>query len=274
MKKMNFFCLLFLVGFNIGVLHAQGDLDLYDRARLLLFEKKWEQALEIWNRLLDEYPQSKYFPLAQFYKGKCLEEQKFYKKALDSYNKYLKISQNKNLKEEATVAMIDLYFKLYQKGEKKYLNRIVGFLNDKQRTIQYFAAFKLSYAKNKKIASKAVPILKRMISIENDEELKDRAKIALMRINPDYWHKSSKKKSVETRMLHIQVYNKKLRKVTFSLSIPFILAKLALDAIPETEKKKLKNEGYNIDQVIRALVEEGEVFKIADEDGVFKIWIE
>jgi len=274
MKKINFFCLLLVFGFSIGAVYGQSDLDFYDKARILLFEKKWEQSLEIWNRILDEYPKSKYFQVALFYKSKCLEELKSFKVAIDSYSKYLKISKNINLKEEATVAMIDLYFKLYHKGEKKYLNKIVDFLDSKQRTVQYFAAFKLSYSKDKMMASKAVPILKRMISIENDEELKDRAKIALMRINPEYLRKSSKRKSIGARTLHIQVYNNRLGKETFSLAIPFMLAKLALDSIPEEEKKKLKKRGYNIDQVIRALVEEGEVFKIVDENGVFKIWIE
>lgn len=38
---------------------------------------------------------------------------------------------------------------------------------------------------DKKVAAKAIPVLKEILEKEGDEELRDRAKISLLRIDPD-----------------------------------------------------------------------------------------
>ncbi len=250
-----------------------GDKDLLEKAKLELFDRHWDKALQKLDQLIKDFPNSPLYPQALFYKGKCLQEQKKTVPALAAYTRYLEISKNQSLSEEATIALIDLHFDLYKKGEKQYAKKVIGFLKSSNLTVRYYAAFRLSHARDKKIAEAAVPILKKIVAMEKDEELVDRAKLALMRINPDHLKTVAKTRPIEARMLNIHFYHKKLKKETFSISIPFVLAKLALDSLPDKEKKELAQEGYNVERLLRTLTETPEILRIESEEMVIKIWV-
>lgn len=272
-KRILIFVLLICIFSSFAILWA-GEVEFLERAKLLLFDKQWDSALSVLNEFIEKFPESDHLSLAILYKSKCLEEKKQYKKALLNYMLFLDISLNENLREEATISIIDLYFDLYQNKDKSYLNKILPYLKYKKLTIKYYAAFKLSYAKDKRIAVKAVPVLKQMIQREIDEELRDRAKIALMRIDPNFLKEISAERESEAKLLHIQVYDKKLKKVTFSLSIPLMFGKLALESIPKKEKSALKKEGYDIDLLLKKLMKKGKILKVDDEESIFTLWIE
>jgi len=276
MKRKYTLVLTFMVVFCFapGFMQAETDKEIFDRARLALFDRQWDKALTALNLLTEKFPGSPYYSQALFYQGKCLEEKKIPKKALERFYAFLRVSGNETLKEEATAAIIGLNFALYKKGEKKYLEKILDFLKSKQPAVRYYAALKLSYAKDKAIAERAVPVLKRMIENETDEGLVDRAKIALMRINPKHLKKLSGSKSLESRMLKIRVYDKKEKRDTVSINITFGLARLALEALPEEEKALLEEKGYHLDELLETLTESREIIRIEVEDSIFKIWIE
>lgn len=250
------------------------DKELLEKAKLEIFDRNWEPALKKLEHLLAQFPDSPNYPSALFYKGWCLKELGQVKPALEAYTEYVKISTNTSLREEAEIAMIDLDFQLYQKGEKQYLAPVIRFLESGDRMVRYYAAFKLSYADDKKVAEKAAPVLKKIASGENDEELVDRAKVALMRINPEHLKEVAKTRTIEKQMLHIQVYDKKTKSDSFSITIPFVLARLALDSVPEKEKELLSKQGYNVDRLLATLSETSELVRIESEDVVFKIWVD
>ncbi len=258
-----------------GTVETENETEIFNRAKLALFDRKWDRALAELNRLQELFPSSSYYSQVLFYKGKCFEEKKMPKKALENYNAFLKVSRNESLRDEATRGIIDLNFILHGKtGEKKYLGSIIRFLESRSAFVRYYAAFKLSYVKDKSTASRAVPVLNEIIKKEDDQELVERAKLTLMRIDPDLLKKVASPKSLENRMLKIQVYDKKTKRNTVSLNIPFIFAKLALDSLPKKEKDLLKEKGYNLDKIVETLVKTGEILRIESEDGVFKMWIE
>ena len=75
-------------------------------------------------------------------------------------------------------------------------------------------------------------------------------------------------------MLAYFIFDKKRNRETFSLSIPFLLAKMALEALPGEQKKIMKDKGYSIDSILDQIINTGELFKIEVEDIIIKIWIE
>ena len=278
-KKAFGYILFVILVFTLftGFIHAETDKELFDRARLALFDRKWDDALNDLSRIIEKYPNSNYYSQVLFYKAKCLEEKKMLQKALESYNAFLKVSVNATLNEEAMRAIIDLNYSLYIDGgerDSRYLNGIAAFLSGKSQVAQYYAAFKLSFVKDKFYSSKAVPVLKKIITDEEDDELVDRAKIALMRIDPSLLKKAEPSKNLENRMLSLQIYDKKQKKDSFSISIPFALARLALDSLPEGDKRVLNKKGYNAEKILDLIVKPGSVFKFDTEDIIIKIWIE
>jgi tetratricopeptide (TPR) repeat protein len=266
---------LLIIFFPGGMYGEESDKDIFDQARLAYLDEKYDRALNELDRLIEKFPGSDFYPQVLFYKGRCYEKKKMFQKALDNFEECLVVSQNKFLKEEAEISIIDMNFTLYERtGNKKHTEEIFRYLKGKNDVVRYYAAFMLSKLKNKSIASNAVPILKRIIALESDQDLVDRAKLAILRIDPNILKQPSKSKNLKNRLLVIKATNKKTREITFNLSIPFALAGLAVDSLPDDAKEKLKEKGYDLNEIINAIVEKGEILKIESKTSIFKIWIE
>jgi hypothetical protein len=254
------------------------DEKLFQDAKILIFDKQWEDAQKKLEELIENYSSSPWSSQAVFYLGKCLQEQPGKEvKALKAYKDYIQLDKhNEQLVEESEVSIIELSFKLYDKGNKSYLKEIERRLSSPNRVIKYMAAFKLSYARDKKTARKGLPVLMEILEEERDDEFKDRAKIAVLRVDPDAL-KDFEEERYEGRakMLKIRVFEAGKKKIKLSLDIPWALADLALAAIPEEEKESMRKEGYDLDKILRELTRvKGNIIEIKSEDSVIKIWID
>ncbi|MGB3861533.1 MAG: tetratricopeptide repeat protein [Candidatus Aminicenantaceae bacterium] len=280
MKKSSITLIIILCVSFVLQAYAQVDLDekLFQDAKILIFDKQWEEAQEKLEELINDYPESSWHSQAVFYLGKCLQEQPGKEvKALKAYKDYIQLDEhNEQLVEESEVSIIELSFKLYDKGNKSYLKEIERRLSSPNRVIKYMAAFKLSYAKDKKTARKGLPVLMEILEEERDDEFKDRAKIAVLRVDPDALKDFEEERyEGKAKMLKIRVYEEGKKKLKLSLDIPWALADLALAAIPEEEKESMRREGYDLDKIIRELTKvKGNIIEIKSEDSVIKIWID
>jgi tetratricopeptide (TPR) repeat protein len=256
---------------------AQPDERLFEEAKILIFDKEWKEAQEKLEELLEKYPDSPWYSQAVFYRAKCLEERKGRElEALKAYRDYIKRKdRNKSLTEDSELSIIGLAYELYKDGRRSYLTEIEKRLSSPNRVVKYFAAIKLSQVEEKKVASRAVPVLKEIIKKEKDDELRDRAKIALLRVDPGVLKDLEEERPVRgARLLKIRVW--KDGELTLKINIPWALADLALGSIEEEEKAELKKEGYDLDTITKTLVEAGEIIYIEnkEEGTIIKIWLE
>jgi len=255
---------------------VEPDEKLFQEAKILLFDKKWDAAKEKLDELLDRFPESPLYSQAIFYRAKCLEGQKGKElEALENYQRYIRLKKrNQSLTEEAEISIIDLSFKLYEKEKRSFLKEIEKRLSHSNKVIRYYAAFKLSYAKDKKIAEAGIPILKEIVRKETDDELRDRAKIAILRVNPKAL-KDFEEERYERRAMILKIRVYKNGKQQVSINIPWALADLALSAIEEKDRAVLKKKGYDLDRIIKELTEfKGNIIEIEDEGTIIKIWID
>ncbi len=273
---------------NIGILllaslllqayaQAQPDEKLFQEAKILIFDKEWKDAQEKLEELLEKYPDSAWYSQAVFYRAKCLEERKGKElEALKAYRDYIKRkNRSKSLTEDSELSIIGLAYELYKEGKRSYLSEIEKRLSSSNRVVRYFAAIRLSQVEEKKVASRAVPVLMEIIEKEKDDELRDRAKIALLRVDPGVLKDLEEERSVRgARLLKIRVW--KDGELTLKINIPWALADLALRSIEEEEKAALKKEGYDLDTIMKTLAEGGTIIYIEnkEEGTIIKIWIE
>jgi hypothetical protein len=257
------------------------DEKLFQEAKLLFFDEKWEDAQEKFEDLLGDYPKSSLVPQATFYRAECLARRKGHEEeAVEAYKDYLSGKRkNDSLSEEAESSIIDLAYELYKDDQEEYLDEIEQRLESPNRVIRYYAAFKLSLVKDKQIAVQAIPVLERVIVEEGDKDLKDRAKIALLRISPDALKNiENQDERGRAKALRITVVVEGQREPVFSLNIPWALADLAFQAIPEKDKAALRAEGYDLDKIVSQLTRiRGNIIEIRpreDKARVIKIWIE
>jgi hypothetical protein len=254
------------------------DEKLFQDARILLFDEKWDAARQKLEELLRQYPASSLTHQAQFYRAKCLAKQEGDEKdALAAYEEYLTgRDMNPSLTEEADTSIIDLAYDLYTRGERSYLAKIEERLDSSDRVVKYYAAFKLSSIKDKSAAKRAVPVLRGIVEEERDPDLRDRARIALLRVSP------AALKQVEDseepsggRLLKIRVTVRGQREPEIALNLPWALADLALRAIPEKDRAALRAQGYDLDKIIDDLARRKEsIIEIRGEGRIIKIWIE
>jgi len=260
---------------------TQKDERLFREAKILIFDEAWEEALEKLEELLEDYPDSSLFAKSLFYKATCLKELGGNEvESLQAYKEYLRINgQNSSLTEEAETSIIDLALLLFEKGRAFYLREVEDRLLSEINVIRYYAAFEMSYIENKDIAVRAVPILQRVLQEEKDERLRDRAKIALLRIDPEIVKdlEEEEPREFNVRVLKFSVHKIGKKEPEFFISIPWSLADLIFSIIPEQSRNSMKKQGVDIDRIVADLTKlKGKVFEIRDdEEGiVIKIWLE
>jgi hypothetical protein len=276
--RITFFsiALMFLAGLPAAA-QSRGDQKLFQEAKILLFDEDWAAAQAKLEDLLKDYPASSMAPQAIFYRAKCLSKQKGRQRdALAAYEDYLRgREQNTSLAEEADTSIIELAYDLYARGEKSYLSKIEDRLESPNRVVEYYAAIKLSQVRDKSAADKAVPVLQEIIEKERDPDLKDRARIALLRISPESLREVEQEEPGGARMLNIRVQVQGRRAPEFSISIPWALADLALRAIPEQDRASLRQKGYDLEKIIDDLARKRtSLIEINAEGRVIRIWIE
>ena len=283
MRKLVVFMITLCVAAAAAQAHVWGeiqtDYDLFTEAKILIFDKKWKQAQRKLDELLENHSDSRYYALALFYKGKCLDEQKGTEEdALAVFKRFLRQSDaGDHLKEEAENSIVDLAIELYQNGKRSYLVEAEKRLRSSSRAIRYYAAIQLSFVDDPGATERALGVLQEILDESRDDELRDRAKLAILRIDPDAFEEFGEEPAVSgASVLCIRILKDGLRRPTFKLNIPWALADLAFSAISEEDKARIRREGYDIDRIIRQLLNaRGEILEIYDkEEGVtIQIWI-
>jgi hypothetical protein len=258
---------------------AQSDKELFQEAKILLFDKKWKQAQEILEDLMDEHPKSSYYAQALFYQARCLKEQRGKEvRAIEAFQEYLRHRRvDKNLKEIAENSIIDLALNLHNRGNDDFLREIERRLRSSNSVVRYYAAIQMSKVDDIEEAEKAIPVLQDILEDVSDDELRDYAKLALLRIDPDALEGyQDTQEDTRPQMMYIRVLKEGVDRPTFKLNIPWALADLAFSAISDEDKARIRKEGYDLDRMVNQLLEmRGEVLEIYDdEEGVtIKIWI-
>ena len=257
------------------------DERLFQEAKTLFFDEKWEDAQDKFEEILEDYPRSSLTSQAAFYRAECLARQRDHEEeAIEAYKDFLSSrGRHESLAEQAETSIIDLAYELYKNDEEDYLDEIEQRLESRDRVIRYYAAFKLSLIKDKEVAVQAVPVLERIIVEEEDKDLRDRAKIALLRISPDALKLlEDQEERGRAKALRISVVVQGQREPVFSLNIPWALADLAFQAIPEKDKAALRAEGYDLDRIVHQLTRvRGNIIEIRPQDDktrLIRIWIE
>jgi len=279
MKKTVLYIGIFLLAAFVfhAYAHTQPDEELFMEAKILIFDKEWKKAQEKLEQLIDEYPDSPWTSQAVFYRAKCLKEQGGKEReALKAYQEYIKRKdRSRSLIVDAEGDIIELAYELYEKGGRSYLSEIEERLTHSNRIVRYIAAIVLSQVEDKKAAAKAVPVLEEIVKKEKDDELRDRAKIALLRIDPDAL-KDLEDEMPERRALLLKIRVWKHGKLTLKINIPWALADVVFGSMSEEEKAELRKEGYDMDTITKTLMEEGGIIEIEnpEEGTVIKIWIE
>ena len=252
----------------------------FQEIKLLIFDERWPDALDRLDAFLERYSESAWTSQAIYYRAKSLARIGGREaEAIGAFNRYIGLrDRSRSLLEDAENSIVDLALKLYERGERGAIREAEERLESSIREVRYYAAVQLSYVKDKSVAERTVPILKEIIRREPPGELRDRARIALLRAAPRELDEADEVGTGRgVQMFRIEVSDERTGKSVFSLRLPTALADLVLGALPEEELQTLRAKGYDVQKILRDLRSaRGMVISIRDPDSLksIKIWIE
>lgn len=265
---------------------AQKDQDVFNAGKILMFEQKWEEARQVFQRVIRDFPQSSLLPQAYFQGAYCLRLEKKQEDALLSYEQFLKKYPGEPfLAAEARQAVVDLAASLFEQGKQAYRGRLVSALGDPRKEVRYFAALRCSSLKDRELNSLSVPILREIVAKEKQQEFVTPASIALLKIDPaalsppepaKQAKSNAKKDNAPVKMFHLRIYQGgENTQPKVELDFPVSLAQLAVMALDEPTKAELRKKGVDIDNIWDSLNRLGSanILTIRSGASLVKLWI-
>lgn len=138
---------------------------LYNKAQKSCLAKKWDQAINSLQELIERFPNSRYQDDAQFWIAYNLEKRPDSEmQAFDAYTQLIKDFPNSSWVDDAIVHQIILAEKFVRQGKRQHVKFLVKKLDAKDQRIRQQAALSLGKLGDKR----ALPVLTKM---KDDEDL-------------------------------------------------------------------------------------------------------
>ena len=260
------------------------DPELARKAKALFFDRQYAQARDAWQGVLRQSRGAE-ADQAAFWIARASESLGESDRAFKEYGAFLaRRPADKALVEEARTNRVGLAAQLYKAGQRQHLDLLTTALDDPSRTVRYYAALQLANL-GPSAGKRAIPMLCRMVKEEKDEDLVDRAKLAMLKLDPQSACLESSVRAearpgpsrAEGRMLRVRISEKGLTRPKVTVNLPMALADLLFKSLPEDAKRELWRKGYDADNFWAQLKKLGptEIIDIEGDEGEkIQIWIE
>jgi len=273
---------------SAGASAAQPDPEALRQAKTLFFDRQYAEARAAWQGVLDASG-VKDAPAAPYWIARCSESLGENERALAEYGRYLATKPaDRALAEEAKTSRVSLAVKLAKEGEPRHTRIALDGLSDLSKTVRYFAALQVA-SLGPEQGKPAIPVLKEIIAKEKDDDLVERAKLALLRLDrnalpppapvPPKPAASGKPgaSGKSASWVHIRIYEKGESKPNVAINLPVALADLVFKSLPDSAIADLRKEGYDARSFWEALKKTGpaEILTVEGKDGErIQVWLE
>jgi hypothetical protein len=259
----------------------RGDAETLRNAKTLFFDRHYLEAREAWEEVRAAGRGSE-AQAAQYWIARCSEKLGESERALGEYGAYLDSRPtDRTLREEARTSRVALATKLYKGGQRQHLPVLISSLEDPSRTVRYFAALQLA-SLGPRVGEPAVPVLQAILRDETDEDLVERAKLALLRLDRAALAEASPSSPAGSRegsagWIRVRVWEEGKSKPQLSLNLPVFLADMVFNSLPDEARDELREEGFDADSFWKRLKRSGpaDILSVEGEDGTrIEVWIE
>jgi hypothetical protein len=261
---------------------AQARPDALARAKALFFDRDFAAAREAWQGV--RAAGGRDASAASYWIARCSEGLGERERAFAEYGEFLAARPaDRTLAEEAKTSRIALAVRLAKAGQRQHLATPREALSDASRTVRYFAALQLA-SLGPADGRAAVPVLQEILASEKDEDLVERAKLALLRVDQNALARSAEAApapraaaSRAASWVRVRIYEKGSQGPKLSINLPVALAELVFKSLPDDAKEDLRREGYDAGSFWERLKKTGptEILTVEGDDGErIQVWIE
>ena len=261
---------------------AQPDPEALRQAKALFVDRQYAESRAAWQGIL-EASGAKDVPAASYWIARCSESLGESERALGEYGRYLATRPaDRALAEEAKTSRVSLAVKLAKQGEPAHTGIALDALGDASRTVRYFAALQVG-SLGPEQGKPAIPVLKEILAKEKDDDLVDRAKLLLIRLDrsalpqPPSAPPRAPAHGQPASWVHIRIYEKGDSKPNVAINLPVALADLVFKALPDSAVEDLRTKGYDARRFWEALKKTGpaEILTVEGKDGErIQVWLE
>jgi hypothetical protein len=264
------------------------DQEVFNQAKVLMFEQKWDGARQVFQRLIRDFPQSGLAPQAYYYSAYCLQLQKKPEEALLAYEQFLQKYPNEpGYASQARQTIVQTSASLLEQGKTAYRERLVTALKDPRKEVRYIAAIRGSSLRDRELDPLCIPVLKEIVAKEKQQDLVAPASIALLRLDPAALARPASKSpagkgnpkqdTAGVKMLHLQIFENGDQKApTVELNFPVSFAQIAILALDEPTKAELRKKGFDIENIWEGLnrLSPTNILTVRNGLRVVKLWIQ
>jgi tetratricopeptide (TPR) repeat protein len=264
------------------LLAAPPDPEALRQAKALFVDRQYAESRAAWQEILDASG-AKDAPAAPYWIARCSESLGESERALGEYGRYLATRPaDRALAEEAKTSRVSLAVKLAKRGEPAHTGIALAALGDASKTVRYFAALQVG-SLGPEQGKAAIPVLKEILAKEEDDDLVDRAKLLLIRLDRSALPPlapappRSAARGQQASWVHIRIYEKGESKPNVAINLPVALADLVFKALPDSAVEDLRKEGYDARRFWEALKKTGpaEILTVEGKDGErVQVWLE
>jgi tetratricopeptide (TPR) repeat protein len=252
-------------------------------AKELFFDGKYTEARAAWQAVLAR-SQGSQAATAAYWMARSSESLGERERAFKEYGEFLaRKPADRTLAEQARTSRVGLAARLVKDGHGEYRQRLFEALDDPSHSVRMFAAIELARLGE---CQRVAPILRAMLTEEDDEDLVQRARLGLLRCDPGALDdaprspRPSRPRSgdpAEMRWLKVRIFEKAHSRAKLSLNIPVALADLVFKSLPEETRQELSKKGYDADNFWERLrrMPPAQILEIEGDEGErVQIWIE
>ncbi|MGE5125928.1 MAG: hypothetical protein ACM3PV_06540 [Betaproteobacteria bacterium] len=259
----------------------QVDTERLRTAKALFFDREYAQARQAWQAIRSSGGGAD-AQAALYWIARCSENLGESERALGEYGEFLSSRPaDRALAEEARTSRVELAVKLSRAGKPSHLGLARDALADPSRTVRYFAALRLATL-GPEAGRPAVPVLKDILAHEKDEDLVERAKLALLRVDPSALTKAvpspvPRHPSRQASWIRVRIYEKGEARARVSVNLPVGLAELLFKSLPDETRAELRRKGYDAGSFWERLKHTGptDILTIEGDGGErVQVWIE
>jgi hypothetical protein len=266
----------------------QADSEKLRTAKALFFDRDYTQARQAWQaiRMASHGEDAR---AALYWIARCSESLGEKERALGEseralreYGEYLADRPaDRTLAEEARTSRVALAVKLAKAGKPAHLGIARDALSDPGKMVRYFAALQLA-SLGPDAGRPAVPVLKEILAHEKDEDLIERAKLALLRIDPKALAQAAPSPAPrgavrQASWIRVRIYPKGDARASVSINLPVALAELVFKSLPDETRAELRKKGYDAGNFWERLKRTGptDILTIEGDEGErVQVWIE
>jgi hypothetical protein len=263
--------------------HGEDAAETLRNAKTLFFDRHYTEAREAWQKVAasGEGPESR---AALYWTARCSEKLGEDERALAEYAAYLEARPSDPiLREAAQTSRIAIAAKLYKAGQKGDLALVQRALEDPSRTVRYFAALQMA-SLGPEAGRPAISVLKEILKREHDDDLVERAKLALFRLDPSALAEAVPRPRPRpaasgrpASWIKVRIWEKGAKKPEVSINVPVALAEMVFKSLPDDARSELRSQGWDAGSFWERVKKTGptEILTIEGEDGErIQVWIE